>query len=74
MWISFLSLAITYNAMSIPLRASFGEEVTGGSVLYVWLTLDIIADLYYLTDAIAVQPRLCNEGCYGADLKVRSSE
>ena len=56
--------------MAVPLRASFGEEVTGNGVFFMWLSLDIFCDIIYVTDAIAVQPRLCNEGCAGLNVKV----
>ena len=56
--------------MAIPLRASFRETVTGDGVIYVWLAFDILCDLIYLMDAMLVQPRLCNEGCSGLNLKV----
>ena len=61
---------MTYNAIAIPLRASFGEEVTRDGVFFMWIALDIICDIIYVIDAIAVQPRLCNEGCAGMNMKV----
>ena len=69
-WLCVIALAVTYNAMAIPLRASFGEEVTRDGVFFMWLALDIFCDIIYVIDAMAVQPRLCNEGCAGLNTKV----
>ena len=70
-WLCIIALAVTYNAMGVPLRASFGEEVTGHGIFFTWLALDIVADIIYLIDALVVRPRLCNEGCAGQNTKVR---
>lgn len=71
-WLCIIALAVTYNAMAIPLRASFGEEVTDNGVFFMWLALDIFCDIIYVMDVLGVQPRLCNEGCTGLDTKVGS--
>ena len=42
----------------------------GDGVMYMWLAFDILCDVIYLMDVMLVQPRLCNEGCSGQNLKV----
>ena len=53
-----MSLAVVYNAVMIPLRASFRDDVEGNDVIYMWLVFDYLIDLIYWLDIIAIQPFL----------------
>ena len=46
-------LAYLYNAVAIPLRASFKDSET--STVYVWLVFDCLFDLVYVFDVVLVQ-------------------
>ncbi|KAK2858606.1 hypothetical protein Q5P01_003226 [Channa striata] len=54
-WLSLVTLAFNYNAWFVTARLCFPYH-TEGAVPY-WFTLDMLADLIYLTDSIIFQPR-----------------
>ena len=55
-WMSVMFVAFLYNAISIPLRASF--EVQRGRGIAGWLLFDYIFDLVYILDILLVQAHL----------------
>lgn len=56
-WMCLVSLAWIYNALAIPLRASF--NVSAGGWLYLWLILDyLLADPIYVADMVLIQTHL----------------
>ena len=52
-WMGVVSLAFIYNAVAIPLRASFGVYQSRG--LVAWFVLDYLFDIVYLMDILTVQ-------------------
>ena len=69
-----VSLAVVYNAMVIPLRASFGDDVEGSNVLYMWLVFDYLFDLVYWLDLLAIQPFLCMAASESSKVRERERE
>ena len=58
---ALLFIIFVYNAVSIPLRASFGLDTsnsTDPSLIVVWLVCDHFADLVYIMDLILIQSHL----------------
>ena len=53
LWRGVVCLAFTYNAVAIPLRASFDIYQIRG--LVAWFVLDYLFDIVYLLDIILVQ-------------------
>ena len=53
-----VSLAFIYNAISIPLRAAFIDEVQPSYLLPVWMLVDYILDIVFFLDIILVQSHL----------------
>uniref|UniRef100_A0A0V0J2R5 Cyclic nucleotide-binding domain-containing protein n=2 Tax=Schistocephalus solidus TaxID=70667 RepID=A0A0V0J2R5_SCHSO len=51
MWLGIVTLATVYNLWSTILRQAFAEEVQAGRAL-VWIVLDGLADLIYVTDIV----------------------
>uniref|UniRef100_A0A665X3E3 Cyclic nucleotide-binding domain-containing protein n=1 Tax=Echeneis naucrates TaxID=173247 RepID=A0A665X3E3_ECHNA len=54
-WLSLVTLAFNYNTWFITARLCFPYHTE--SAIPYWLTLDMLADLIYLTDSIIFQPR-----------------
>lgn len=54
-WLSLVTLAFNYNTWFVTARLCFPYH-TERAVPY-WFTLDVLADLIYLTDSIIFQPR-----------------
>ena len=59
LWLGVVAIAVTYNALAIPLRASYGDVVEGDHVIVMWLVFDYLFDLVYLGDLLVVQPLAC---------------
>ena len=53
-----LTLAYSYNAVAIPLRASFKDVVQPMPELLAWLIFDYLFDILYLLDIVLVQSHL----------------
>ena len=54
-------VAFLYNAITIPLRAAFGLDISNSTdpgLIGVWLTCDHIADLVYVLDLLLVQSHI----------------
>ena len=66
-----MCLAYVYNAVAIPLRASFDIYNSGGG-LVAWLVFDYLFDLLYLLDIVAVQSHLSYT--HNGVLEVRSCD
>lgn len=66
-WLSLVTLAFNYNTWFITARLCFPYH-TESAVPY-WFTLDVLADLIYLTDSIIFQPR--KQFVKGGDIVVR---
>lgn len=54
-WLSLVTLAFNYNTWFVTARLCFPYH-TERAVPY-WFTLDVLADLIYLTDSVIFQPR-----------------
>lgn len=54
-WLSLVTLAFNYNTWFITARLCFPYHTK--STVPLWLTLDMLADLIYLTDSVIFQPR-----------------
>lgn len=54
-WLSLVTLAFNYNTWFLTARLCFPYH--SESALPLWLTLDLLADLVYLTDSVVFQPR-----------------
>lgn len=54
-WLSLVTLAFNYNTWFITARLCFPYHSPGAVPL--WLSLDLLADLVYLTDSLVFQPR-----------------
>ena len=58
-WLKVACLAYLYNAVAIPLRASFkGVVYSETTTIYAWLVFDYIFDLIYILDIVLVQTHL----------------
>ena len=53
-----LALAYSYNAVAIPLRASFKDVVQPMPGLWAWLVFDYLFDIFYVLDIVLVQSHL----------------
>uniref|UniRef100_A0A8C1U745 Cyclic nucleotide gated channel subunit beta 3, tandem duplicate 2 n=1 Tax=Cyprinus carpio TaxID=7962 RepID=A0A8C1U745_CYPCA len=63
-WLSLVTIAFNYNLWFIPVRMAFPYH--DPAAVPLWFTLDIIADIIYVIDMIAFQPRL--QFCKGGDI------
>lgn len=54
-WLSVVTLAFNYNTWFISARLCFPYH--SQSAIPLWLVLDLLADLVYLTDSVVFQPR-----------------
>lgn len=54
-WLSVVTLAFNYNTWFITARLCFPYHTE--SAIPLWLSLDVLADLIYLTDSVVFQPR-----------------
>lgn len=54
-WLSLVTLAFNYNTWFITARLCFPYHTE--SAIPLWLTLDLLADLIYLTDSVIFQSR-----------------
>lgn len=54
-WLSLVTVAYNYNVWFITARMCFPYHTE--TTIPFWFTMDILADLIYLTDAIMFQPR-----------------
>uniref|UniRef100_A0A9J7ZN25 Cyclic nucleotide gated channel subunit beta 3, tandem duplicate 2 n=2 Tax=Cyprinus carpio TaxID=7962 RepID=A0A9J7ZN25_CYPCA len=63
-WLSLVTIAFNYNLWFIPVRMAFPYH--DPTAVPLWFTLDIIADIIYVIDMIAFQPRL--QFCKGGDI------
>lgn len=54
-WLSMVTLAFNYNTWFITARLCFPYHTQ--RAIPLWLTLDLLADLVYLTDSVVFQPR-----------------
>ena len=71
-WMGLLTLAYIYNAVAIPLRASFGDVVQPLPGLYAWLVFDYLFDLLFVLDIVLVQAHLSYR--HNGVLEVRSHD
>lgn len=71
-WMGLVTLAYIYNAVAIPLRASFGDVVQPLPGLYAWLVFDYLFDLLYILDIVLVQVHLSYR--HNGVLEVRSHD
>jgi len=71
-WMGLVTLAYIYNAVAIPLRASFGDVVQPLPGLYAWLVFDYLFDLLYFLDIVLVQLHLSHR--HNGVLEVRSHD
>ena len=67
-----VAIAVTYNALAIPLRASYGEIVEGDHVIIMWLVFDYLFDLIFLMDLLVVQPLTCKATTERYKVRVQS--
>lgn len=54
-WLSLVTLAFNYNTWFMTARLCFPYHTE--SAIPYWITMDMLADLIYLTDSILFQPR-----------------
>ncbi|XP_029314113.1 cyclic nucleotide-gated cation channel beta-3-like [Cottoperca gobio] len=54
-WLSIVTLAFNYNTWFVTVRLCFPYH--SESAIPYWFTLDLLADIIYLTDSILFQPR-----------------
>lgn len=54
-WLSLVTLAFNYNTWFVTARLCFPYHTQ--STIPLWLALDVLADLIYLTDSVVFQPR-----------------
>lgn len=54
-WLSLVTLAFNYNTWFVTARLCFPYHTQ--SAIPLWLALDVLADLIYLTDSVVFQPR-----------------
>lgn len=54
-WLSLVTLAFNYNTWFITARLCFPYHTE--AAIPLWFTLDLLADLIYLTDSVIFQPR-----------------
>ena len=67
-----LTLAYSYNAVAIPLRASFKDVVQSMPGLFAWLVFDYLFDILYLLDIVLIQSHLSYT--HNGVLEVRSHD
>ena len=67
-----LTLAYSYNAVAVPLRASFKDVVQPMPELLAWLVFDYLFDILYLLDIVLVQSHLSYT--HNGVLEVRSHD
>ena len=57
-WMVFVAIAFLYNAIFMPLRAAFQEEVQPNFLLPLWFFFDYLFDLIFLLDIFLIQSHL----------------
>lgn len=57
-WMVFVAIAFLYNAIFMPLRAAFQEEVQPEFLLPLWFFFDYVFDLVFILDILVFQSHL----------------
>ena len=57
-WMVFIAIAFLYNAIFMPLRAAFKEEVQPDYLLPLWFFIDYVSDIIFLLDIFFFQSHL----------------
>uniref|UniRef100_A0A8C5JXH3 Cyclic nucleotide gated channel beta 3 n=1 Tax=Jaculus jaculus TaxID=51337 RepID=A0A8C5JXH3_JACJA len=70
LWLSLVTIAYNWNCWLIPLRLVFPYQSPNN--IYLWLIMDIICDIIYLSDTLLIQPRL--QFIRGGEIIVDSNE
>ena len=57
-WMVLIAIAFLYNAIFVPLRAAFQEEVQPNFLLPLWFFFDYLFDFVFLLDIFLFQSHL----------------